>query len=64
MSRMKATISAVSLRCRIMNASAGGTQSLNSSRVSSRQTKLVALLESHWRLSNRMTEADWLLKSL
>jgi hypothetical protein len=32
--------------------------------VSARQAQLMDMLEKHWRLSERMTESDWLLKCL
>ena len=32
--------------------------------VGARQIQLMGLLESHWRLSNRMSADDWLLKNL
>ena len=32
--------------------------------VAARQTKLMAIFEKHWRLSNRMSASEWLLQSL
>jgi hypothetical protein len=32
--------------------------------VNARQSRLVGVLENHWRLRNRMSPSDWLLKSL
>lgn len=32
--------------------------------VNERQAKLMTILENHWRLGNRMSESDWLLKNL
>lgn len=32
--------------------------------VAARQTKLMAIYEKHWRLDNRMSDAEWLLRSI